>query len=98
GQPLERVDVLVAGQDIAGFIPRETPPDGAVLVDLGDAALVPGLIDAHCTCGDWTLRPLRRRLPGRRPSGPCGPRRSCGNWWKRASPRSGAWAAPSVRL
>lgn len=61
GGPLDRVDVLVAGQEIVGLVPHDTALDGATLIDLGDAALVPGLIDAHLHL--WGLDPAAPPVP-----------------------------------
>src|SRR5690606_22888607 len=54
-RPLAQADILVAGEEVVGLVPRETPSDGATLIDLGDAAIVPGLIDAHLHL--WGLDP-----------------------------------------
>lgn len=48
GGPLIGADVVVSGDRIAELVPSASPlRDGEILVDLGDIALVPGLIDAH---------------------------------------------------
>jgi imidazolonepropionase-like amidohydrolase len=46
GQMLRNVTVLVTGDRIAAVNPA-SPPAGARVVDLGDATLLPGLIDLH---------------------------------------------------
>ena len=40
-------EILVSGDAIAEVGPKVTRPSGAEIIDLGDATLLPGLIDAH---------------------------------------------------
>jgi len=47
GEALVPAVVYVLGDRIAGVGPDVEAPDGALLIDLGDATLLPGLIDAH---------------------------------------------------
>src|SRR4051794_38521347 len=39
--------VVVAGRKIAAVGPEAEVPEGATVIDLGDATLCPGFIDAH---------------------------------------------------
>src|SRR5262245_44244779 len=39
--------VIVAGERITALGAKASIPDGAEVIDLGDATLLPGLIDAH---------------------------------------------------
>ncbi|MFF5288326.1 amidohydrolase family protein [Paractinoplanes globisporus] len=45
--PVERPVVLVEGGRIAAVLPGAEPPSGAEFVDLGDATMLPGLVDSH---------------------------------------------------
>ena len=47
GKVLSPGEVLVAGEHIREAGTHVTHPDGAVVIDLGDTTLMPGLIDAH---------------------------------------------------
>ena len=47
GKVLSPGEVLVVGEHIREAGMHVTHPDGAVVIDLGDATLMPGLIDAH---------------------------------------------------
>ena len=47
GGTLANADILVEGGRITRVGPRGAVPDGARLVDLGNRAVLPGLIDAH---------------------------------------------------
>jgi allantoinase len=44
--------VAIDGGRIAGVLPHDAPPPGAELVDYGDAALLPGLVDTHVHVND----------------------------------------------
>ena len=46
-RPVVRPVVLVDAGRITAVLPDAEPPTGAEVVDLGDATLLPGLIDAH---------------------------------------------------
>ena len=50
--PVPATDVIIRGDEIIGVGPTGTiddlVPDGAVVVDADGAAIMPGLIDAHC--------------------------------------------------
>ena len=66
--------VLVQGSRIAAKGSRLAIPAGARVVDLGDATILPGFIDAHThvtgeSSDDWnadTVAGLRRTIPKRR--------------------------------
>jgi imidazolonepropionase-like amidohydrolase len=45
--PRERVTITVAGDRITAVAPGFTRPDGATVIDLSTATVLPGLIDAH---------------------------------------------------
>jgi imidazolonepropionase-like amidohydrolase len=45
--PLERPTVLVDGGRVVAVRPGEAPIGGAALLDLGEATLLPGLVDTH---------------------------------------------------
>ena len=47
GKVLSPGEVLVEGERIVEAGTHVTHPDGAVVIDLGDTTLMPGLIDAH---------------------------------------------------
>ncbi|HYX42721.1 MAG TPA: amidohydrolase family protein [Pyrinomonadaceae bacterium] len=47
GQMIERPAVIIAGDKIAAVGANLAIPPGAQVIDLGDATLLPGLIDAH---------------------------------------------------
>ena len=46
-QPLEDSVILVQGERITAITNRAEIPDGATVIDLGGATLLPGLIDSH---------------------------------------------------
>ena len=46
-QPLEDTVILVKGERITAITNRAEIPDGATVIDLGGATLLPGLIDSH---------------------------------------------------
>src|SRR4051812_35644964 len=39
--------IVVTGDKIAAIGPKAAVPEGADVIDLGDATLIPGLMDAH---------------------------------------------------
>jgi imidazolonepropionase-like amidohydrolase len=63
--------VIVRGRTIVAAGSRLAPPEGATLIDLGDATLLPGLMDAHVhitseSGDDWyrgAMERLRRSVP-----------------------------------
>ena len=55
GRELRGGWVLIDGERIAGVGPA--PPPGVERVDLGDADLVPGLVDLHSDCLELKARP-----------------------------------------
>jgi imidazolonepropionase-like amidohydrolase len=63
--------VIVRGRMIVAAGSRLAPPEGATLIDLGDATLLPGLMDAHVhitgeSGDDWyrgAMERLRRSVP-----------------------------------
>jgi cytosine/adenosine deaminase-related metal-dependent hydrolase len=95
--------VLVEGEKITAVASGIAIPSDAKVIDLGDATLLPGLIDVHThlllemmgpmsqhkirKCFVWWRRRVQR-------SGPCWER----NWeeriWKRASRRCVTWEIP----
>jgi imidazolonepropionase-like amidohydrolase len=59
GQLLDNALVLVDGSRIIAVDHGVEPPDGASVVDFGDATLLPGLIDTHVhLCFDATADPV----------------------------------------
>src|SRR2546430_86730 len=71
GVPIENGAVAISGDQIAGvgkFSEISAAHAGEEIVDLGEQALLPGLINAHCHL-DYTC--LRGKIP---------PQKSCTNW------------------
>jgi imidazolonepropionase-like amidohydrolase len=66
-------EVLVRGSRIAEAGPNVSHPAGATVIDLGDATLMPGLIDAHVHLflhpGAEDLQTVQESVP----SAPCSP-------------------------
>jgi len=69
--PIANGVVLVEGRRIAAAGARVTVPAGAQVIDLGDATILPGFIDAHThvtdeSSDDWNadmISGLRRTIP-----------------------------------
>jgi len=69
GKILSPGEVLISGDRIREAGTQVQHPDGAIVIDLGDATLMPGLIDAHVHLflhpGDETLQTVQESIPER---------------------------------
>lgn len=61
---LQNSAIVIDGETITAIIGRDLVPDGAVIIDLGNATLMPGMIDAHMhpllTTGDYQTHHLQQ--------------------------------------
>ena len=61
---LENSAIIVDGEAISAIVSRDNIPDGATVIDLGDATLMAGMIDAHMhpqlVTGDYQTHHLQR--------------------------------------
>ena len=60
---LQNSAIVIDGETITAIVGRDLVPDGAVIIDLGNATLMPGMIDAHMhpllTTGDYQTHHLQ---------------------------------------
>jgi imidazolonepropionase-like amidohydrolase len=72
-KPIANALIVVQGDRIASVIPGGSPPAGAEVIDLSQAAVLPGLIDAHThillqgdvTAEDYAAQLLKESIPYR---------------------------------